>query len=150
LLVGHFVRDQRKALAFAAGAGSRGDRDERKHRPDGFADALIVLHPPAIGQQEVGAFGGVHAAAAAQADNAVDLCRAGCFQAVVHVARGWVLRYAVVNGDSDIRIFERLNGPTDMPGGNDTSVRYDQNSPATDLSCQPPKRINNVYPKNET
>ena len=39
----------------------------------GLADAPIVLHPPAVGQQEIAALGRIHAAAAAQADEEVDL-----------------------------------------------------------------------------
>ena len=67
------VRDQGERLAFAAGAGRRGNGDQRQHRPGGLADAPIVLHPPAIGQQEIAALGRIHAAAAAEADEEVDL-----------------------------------------------------------------------------
>ena len=59
---------QRERLALAAGAGGGRDNDERQHLPPGQSDAPVVLHPAAVGQQEVCALGRVHRAAAAEAE----------------------------------------------------------------------------------
>ena len=80
-LVGLFVGDQGKRLALAAGAAGGGDGDERQHRPGRLADAPIILHAAAVGEQEIAAFGGVHAAAPAQADDGVDVRPAGDLEA---------------------------------------------------------------------
>ena len=60
------VGDHGKRLCFTAGPGSRGHGNHRQHGFGGFADSVVVPHATAIGQQKVGSFCAVHAAAAAE------------------------------------------------------------------------------------
>ena len=87
LLMGLLVGDEGKGLAFAARAAGGGDGEQRQHGARGLANAPVILHLAAIGEDEVAALGGVHAAAAAQADDGVNGGAAGDFDASFHAPR---------------------------------------------------------------
>ena len=83
------MRDQGEGLAFAARPGRRGDGDQGQHGPGGLADAPVIFHSPAVGEQEIATLGRIHAAAAAQADEEIDLLLACERDARIdHLSRG--------------------------------------------------------------
>ena len=72
-----FLRNQRERLAFAARPSRGWDGDQRKHRPTGLPNAPVILHPAAVGDEEIAALGRVHAAPPAQSDEDVGSVRPG-------------------------------------------------------------------------
>ena len=62
-----------------------------QHGARGLADAPVILHLAAVGENEIAALGGVHAAAAAQADDRVDAGAAGDLDASLHAPGRGVL-----------------------------------------------------------
>ena len=57
----------------------------------GLADTPVILHLAAVGENEVAALGGVHAAAAAQADDEIDVVFVG--ELATQSATSWVVVY---------------------------------------------------------
>ena len=91
LLMGLLVGDKGKGLAFAARAAGGGDGEQGQHGARCPPDTPVILHLAAVGEDEVAALGGVHAAAAAQADDSVDGGAAGNLDATLHASGRGVL-----------------------------------------------------------
>ena len=100
------IGDQREGLAFAASAGGGWDGDERQHWLGGFAGAPVILHAPAVGEEKIATLGGVHAAAAAQADDGVDARGFGNDEAIIDVAGRGIFARLAEEGDLEFRGFE--------------------------------------------
>ena len=90
LLVRLFVGNERERLTFAARAGRRRHGDQRQHRLRRLTDAPIILHPPAVGEEEIAALRGVHAAAAAEPNDQLRANGACGFEALLHLAGGGI------------------------------------------------------------
>ncbi len=133
------VGDQGERLRLAAGAGRGRHGDHGQHRPRGLADAPIVLHPAAVGVEEVDPLGAVHRAAAPQADDQLGLVAAGDGQAGLDVLGRRVLVHAVeqlrLDAGPPQRRMPRSAWPAaTMPGSVTTRARRAPNSPANSPS----------------
>ena len=116
------IGNQRKRLALAPGAGRGRDNDERQHLPLGQADTPVVLHPAAVGQQEVRPLGRVHRAAAAKAEERVGAGPLGQPAASLHAIGGGVLDHLVKHDHLQPGGLERLPDCGDVPGADDAGV----------------------------
>ena len=124
---GHFqvallVGDQRVGLGLAAGAGGGGHGDGRQHRLGGLAEAAVVGHLAAVGQDEVDALGTVHRAAAADADDQVDAQRPREDDAGLHVPVSRVRFDVVEDEDLQARLADRLDGALRVAGGFEAGI----------------------------
>ena len=99
------VRDQGKGLGLAAGARRSGHADRRQHRLGGLAEALVVGHRAAVGQQEIDPLGAVHRAAAADRDQKIDFVVLGDRSAHLHVPGSRVLLDGVEKPRLEPRLF---------------------------------------------
>ena len=126
LLVSVLIGDQRGALAFAARARRGGDRDEGQHRLRRLAHAPIILHLPAVGENEIAALRRVHRTAAAQAHQEVHRCFTCDRQTLIHVARGRVLTDAIISHCAQARGLQRVFHPSRVPGDHQARIRDQQ------------------------
>jgi hypothetical protein len=136
LLVRLLIGDQRVALALAAGAGGGRNGDEWQERFGRRVGVPVVAHPSAIGQQEVAALGGVHRAAAAEADDDVDFPVTRHREAGIDVGGGGVLVRPVVGHYREAGPLERLPHLGRMAGGDQALIGDQQRARRPDLTCQ--------------
>ena len=132
------VGDERERLRLAAGAGGRRHGDHRQHRPRGLADAPVVLHPAAVGVEEVDALGAVHRAAAAEADDQVGIEAAWRTPAP---ASTWSVVGFSADAVEQLRLDAGLVAATSSPrcgmaGRDDARVADDQRPPCAELAGQ--------------
>ena len=139
---GHFqvrllVGDQGERLGLAAGAGRGRHADGRQHRLGRLAEALVVGHLAAVGQQEVDALGAVHRAAAADGDDEVDAVRAGERPAPASTCRvvGFSSTPSKTN-DLQAGLAQRRQGALRMAGRLQAGVGDEQDAPAAQLARQ--------------
>ena len=100
------IGDQRRRLGLTTGAGGGGDGDEGEHRLGRLVDAPVILHFPAVGQEEIDALGGVHRRAAPQANDEVDLEFGSDGEPAGDVLGGGVFADAVVEAVYDAGVVE--------------------------------------------
>ncbi len=136
LLMGLLVGDESEGLAFAARAAGGGDGDQGQHGARGPADTPVILHLAAVGEDEVAALGGVHAAAAAQADDGVNGSAAGDLDAALHAPSRGVLLDLLKAGHLHARGFQQGPHPAGMPGGHDPAVGDQQHPPGIETLRQ--------------
>ncbi len=129
LLMGLLVGDEGKGLAFAARAAGGGDGEQGQHGARGPADAPVILHLAAVGENEVAALGGVHAAAAAQADDGVDGGAASDLDAALHAPGRGVLLDLLKARHLHAGGFQQGLHPAGMTGGHDPAVGDEQHLP---------------------
>ena len=91
-----------------------------------FADAPVVLHPPAVGVEEVDPLGTVHTAAAAEPDEQVRRDRSGRVHAGVDVAGGGVFVHVVEQRPLEPRRAKRFDPPRRVTCFADASIADDQ------------------------
>ncbi len=128
------VGDQGERLGLAARAGRRRHADGREHRLRRLAEALVVAHLAAVGQQEVDPLAHVHAAAAADGDQRVDCVVAGHLQGGGDVARRRVLLDLVEDEDLQAGLAQRGHGPLRVAGLAQPGVGDQQDAPAAQLA----------------
>ena len=130
------VRDERGGLTFTPRARGGGNRDEGQHRLLRLAHAPVVLHPPAVGEDEVAALRRVHRAAPAQADEQVHLLRRGDGHALIHALRRGILLGPVEETHVQAGLGQRLLHMSRVPGLHDARVRDEQDAPPAEFPRQ--------------
>ena len=149
-LVRLLVGDQREGLTFAACAGGRRNRDERQHWPCCLADAHVILHPAAVGQQKIGSLRRIHAAAAANRHNQVRL-RGSCHcQALIDIFRGGIFAGAIINRHGNTRRRQRLPHAGRMPRNDDARIGDQQHFLPPELAREFADSFDGVSAKDET
>ena len=137
LLMRLLIRDQRGALALAAGARGRRDGDEREHRLRRLAHAPVVLHLAAIGEEKVAPLRGIHGGAAAEADEQIDAApRAPPPRS--DPRRRWSGFRAPAEYTSTSRPAAAMkpDRAPRVPGAHDPLIRHEQRAPRAELARQ--------------
>ena len=147
LLMRLFVGNQRERLALAARAGGRRNGDEREHRIRRLADSPVVLHPSAIGQDEVAALRRIHAAAAAEADDQFDRFALRDLDTAIDIDRRRILPHRVEHRNLQTSGFEKSHGPARVPDRGDAFVGDEQNAAPPKSRANSPTRSRVSWPK---
>ena len=95
---------------------------KRQHGQLCFADAPVIFHLTAVGQDEVAALGGVHAAAAPQTNNRVDAQQPRHFDAAINTSGRRIFLDLIKADDLHALPFEQGDDPAGMARGNDARV----------------------------
>ena len=148
--VGLLIRDQSVGLAFAARAGGGRYGDQRQHRLARLARAPVVLHAAAIGENEVAALRGVHAAASAQPHDQIDVGLPRDGEAALDAAGGRVLLRVVEARDGLPGQLQRLVNAFGMSGGHDALIRDQQDFGARQVPRQLADSIHGAGAKDQT
>ena len=138
---GHFqvrllVGDQGERLGLAAGARRRRHADRRQHRLLGPAEALVVGHRAAVGEDEIDPLGAVHGAAAADGNDQVDAERPSEIDADADVLAGRILLDLIKDEHLEPGFLQRFQSPPRMPDGVQTRIGHEQRSRGTELPRQ--------------
>ena len=136
ITTGHFhmrfrIRDDSERLCFAPCPGCRGYRDHRKHSQRRFANSFVVLHPAAVGQEEVGTFGTIDAAAASEPHDQPNIFRPRKCNAAIDVVCGWVFLHLIKNCNLKSCCAQMLLSLIAVTGFPQPDVGHDEHSSAT-------------------
>jgi hypothetical protein len=132
--MGVIAADERVRLALAPGAGSGRDGDQGQHRLRGLPVPVIVAHDAAIAEQKIAGLGGVHAASAAEGDDAVERLFLREVAAGSGVGFGGVFPGVVVDGHGDARRREQALGVGEMAGARNAPVADQENRGSANLA----------------
>jgi hypothetical protein len=105
--------------------------DHRKHGLHRFASPPVVLHPPTIGQDEITAFGGIHAASTPETDDEVGTQGAGRIDALLHVLSTRIFTNVTMDRDDKPGRLKKTLGPIHITCLHDSGITYDQNPTAS-------------------
>ena len=144
-----FIGNQGVGLAFAAGAGGGGNGDEREHRFGGFAGARIVVNASAIGQDEIAAFGRIHGAAAAEADDKIDVGIASKRNAALDGGGGGVFIRMIEESDEKAGGFKILLDLAGMAGRDNSGIGDEEDAFGSIFAGQLPCSFGATGSKNE-
>ena len=122
------IGNERRTLAFAAGAGRSRDGNERQHGPGGLADSLVVAHFTALGEQEIHTLGRIDGAAAAEAHEEIHRSSAGHFEAASDIEGGGIFADRIEDAHFEAGRPQQRLSTCRMPGPNDARIG-DQQDP---------------------
>ena len=104
----------------------------------------------AVGQQQIDALAAIHGAAAAKADDQVDVVRRGELQAVLHVTRGGILGDAVKQERGKTGGFQDLRGSPRITRRDDSGIGNHQHSSSAELAGDFPEPFQRAGPEDDT
>ena len=132
--MGAVATDERVGLGLAAGAGGGGNGDEREQRLRGFAVAVVIVHDAPVGEENVGGFRGVEAAAATEGDETIEGLRASGGDASGGVGFGGIFARFGEDRDGEAGGDEEGAGTFDVAGAGETGIGHKKNAGPANLT----------------
>src|SRR5439155_18450822 len=124
--------------------------NQRQHRLAGFTHAAVILHAPAVGEQKITPFCGVHGAAAAQANNSIwaSFFRDG--EAVIHALGARVLECLVEESDLEARLLQIAAHMIGVSSRDNARIGDEQNLFCADFARKFTKLLDAIHAEDET
>ena len=145
-----FVGDEGVGLAFAAGAGCRGNRDKREQWFGGFARSPVILHFPAVSVEKIAPLGRVHGTAAAEAYDEVDAVPLGDFEGLRDAMCCGIFFGLVEDGDFEPGSFKARAGSIGVAGFRDAGISDEKDACAAVFASELAELRDGASAENET